>query len=126
MPRLPIPSVCNRLARGGRQGLVLHGGLEAGAQAAAGIQLGGAGRAGFQVAQHFLVGFHEQLVTDIGVHVTAGFLAGAFSKLNPIHALFPPWLSRPIPYACAASSSFSRRIPRPRLKRDITVPTGML
>src|SRR5690348_16562087 len=77
------------------------------------------------MAQHLMVGFDEQFVTDIGIQVAADLVAGTFSMRDDIHALCPSCVTLPMPYDRATPASRSRSSFRPRLKRDMTVPIGM-
>src|SRR5258708_40320056 len=79
----------------------------------------------FQVAQHFMVGLDEQFVADVGIQVTANFLAGTLPMRDDIHALCPSCVILPMPYDRATPASRSRSSFRPRLRRDMTVPIGM-
>src|SRR5260370_14684814 len=79
----------------------------------------------FQVAQHFMVGLDEQFVADVGIQVTANFLAGTVPMRDDIHALCPSCVTLPMPYDRATPASRSRSSLRPRLNRDITVPIGI-
>src|SRR6185369_13549736 len=98
--------------------------LQAGSKLSASLELTGTRWAVLNVAQDLVVRLNQELVAYVGIQVLANLLASPFSKSNAIHALFPSWCIRPMPYECAGSTSFSRSSLLPRLKRDITVPMG--
>ena len=117
----------NRLTQFLRRRLTRHSSAQRISDASAHSQFVRAGLASLEVPENFAGGLNQKLVAEIGIELPANPGALLRVEIQHVHADSPVRggsLAGVIPNDCATPANSWRRSFRPRLNRDITVPSG--
>src|ERR1051326_1885723 len=82
-------------------------------------------RATPEMLHHIEIAFRQEFIVDVGIEFGSKLLARLIAKFCVCHKLLSFGSVLPTPYARASPARCFRRSPRPRLRRDITVPIGI-
>src|ERR1051326_7973585 len=82
-------------------------------------------RAAPEMLHHFEIAFRQEFIVNVGIEFGSKLLARLIAKFCVGHKLLSFGSVLPMPYARASPARCFRRSPRPRLRRDITVPIGI-